>query len=106
MRRILTEIHQAPGRAWRVDELATLAHCSRSVFTAKFRRQIGTSPMAYINHWRLHKAHALLVETAYPIYTVSDLIGYANTSSFIKAFRRKFGATPMGVRERAQSVSD
>ena len=45
--RAVVAMHDAPGRDWRVEDLAALAGMSRSHFIAEFRRIVGKPPMAY-----------------------------------------------------------
>jgi AraC-like DNA-binding protein len=47
-----------------------------------------------------HRAQELLLERQLPIGEVSYLLGYAEPSSFHRAFRRWTGITPAAWRER------
>ena len=53
-------MHDDPGRAWTVAQLATKAALSRSAFYERFTRTVGMPPMEYLLAWRMALAKDLL----------------------------------------------
>src|SRR5260370_32255046 len=53
-------IHHSPERGWKVEELAEAVALSRSVFSPRFTRLVGESPITYLTHLRMNKATPLL----------------------------------------------
>lgn len=77
-----------------IKELAFLCNMSISTFKRTFEKQYGESPMKWFQNKRLEYAHYLLhfeKKTATEIYL--DM-GYENLSSFIQAYKNKYGITP------------
>lgn len=95
----LRAIHAEPGRAWTVDELAAVAGCARSTFTARFRAAVGTSALQYLTRWRVIRATAYLEETNKSVAEVATAVGYANEASFTKVFKALTGVPPGHYRE-------
>ena len=62
------------------------------------KRDLGMTPIAYINHIRLQKAAYLLEVTSNSIENISLLCGYNNYSNFYKLFLQKYGQSPEGWR--------
>ena len=96
-------MHAAPARRWSLNTLARHVGLSRSTFAARFSEQIGVSPLAYLERWRLDLASNLLRSERIGLEEVADRVGYASAPSFIRAFRRRFGATPGEYRRRTIS---
>jgi len=80
----------------RVDlmEVARAAGASRSSVLRHFRRDVGLSPMAYVQGRRLDEARRLLGRTRMDVREVATMVGYANAGAFSEAYRRRFGYSP------------
>ncbi len=77
-----------------IKELAFLCNMSVSTFKRTFERHYAESPMKWFQNKRLEYAHYLLhieKKTATEIYSE---IGYESLSSFIQAYKAKYGQTP------------
>ncbi|MGH9160814.1 MAG: helix-turn-helix transcriptional regulator [Vicinamibacteraceae bacterium] len=96
-------MHAAPARRWSLNTLARHVGLSRSTFAARFSSEVGISPLAYLERWRLDLASSLLRSERIGLEEVADRVGYASAPSFIRAFRRRFGATPGEYRGRTIS---
>lgn len=77
-----------------VSELAFLCFMSLSTFKREFEKHYQTSPIKWFQDKRLeHSAFLLKTHRKRPIEIYSE-IGYDTLSSFIQAFKKKYGATP------------
>lgn len=84
--------------------LATRHHLSVRYVHALFTES-GISCAAFIRQQRLNATHQLLASPAYagiPISTVASRLGFNDSTSFIRAFRRQFGASPSAFRARSK----
>nr|WP_272880355.1 helix-turn-helix transcriptional regulator [Paenibacillus azoreducens] len=50
--------------------------------------------MEYVHMVKLQKAKQLLQQSSKTVEEISDYLGYANKSYFIKLFKREIGMTP------------
>lgn len=95
-------MHQAPGKAWNLVELARHCGMSRTAFAVRFKRLVGTTPMNYLIGWRMSLAKERIVGSAEPIKAIAIDLGYESESAFSTAFKRIVGCSP---RQYASSIS-
>lgn len=60
-----------------------------------FKETYGMGPYEYLLKLRLEKATELLLQSDHPISLICRQVGYKYPSSFIIAFRKKYGVTPL-----------
>ena len=84
-----------------LDVLAARAGWSRFHFHRAFRRIVGETPKQYTHRLRLEGAAARLVTTDEPIVSIAAGAGFASHAVFTRAFRRRFGRTPVAYRAQA-----
>ena len=87
-------LHETPSRAWSVDELASAAMLSRSVFFDRFQKQTGMAPMEYLMSWRMALAKSMLRRGDIGMKSIAERIGYGSASAFSVAFSRFVGVPP------------
>lgn len=68
-------------------------------FLRLFRVVMGKTPNRYLTDCRLAKAKLLLVSTGLSIAQVATQSGFAQSSYFIKVFRRFEGMSPVKYRQ-------
>jgi len=90
----IRRLHEAPARAWTVEELAATAMLSRSVFFARFQQQTGLAPMQYLLSWRMALAKDMLRRRDGGLKEIAERIGYGSASAFSTAFTRFVGLPP------------
>lgn len=80
----LQAIHQAPGQAWSLDELARVAGLSLTALATTFSRLMETTPLAYLTQWRMQIARKQLRESDAPIINIAEQVGFRPGASFIR----------------------
>ncbi|MEU4197319.1 AraC family transcriptional regulator [Kribbella sp. NPDC026611] len=98
--RSLELIHEKPGAAWTVAELAAHVGLSRAAFARRFTEAVGEPPLTYLARWRMTTAARLLRDLDRPLATVAKEIGYTSEFAFAKAFKRDFGVPPGTYRKQ------
>jgi transcriptional regulator GlxA family with amidase domain len=81
-----------------VEQLAERAHLSPRTFARRFRAETGTTPHSWLTEQRILHAQRLLEETAQPVETVADLVGFGSASVLRHHFTRRVGTTPQAYR--------
>ena len=81
-----------------VDELARRAGLSRPYFTEVFAREAGISPARFIAQERIKRAKELLFTTDMSVSKIALAVGYEDTASFIRLFKKYEGKTPLAIR--------
>lgn len=98
VRRVVELIESAPETAFTVADLAACAGVSERSLHAAFRRQLGTSPMAYVRRRRIEQAHDELLRLdpagGAKVTDVALRYGFAHTGRFAAAYRARFGEPP------------
>ncbi|MFP5077982.1 AraC family transcriptional regulator [Rhizobium sp. YIM 134829] len=90
----LLAIHTDPARRWTLQELATQAGMSRSVFAQRFREATGETAMDYLTRWRMLLAGEQLEQSSRPLSMIAPSLGYESESAFTNAFKRVMGCPP------------
>jgi iron complex transport system substrate-binding protein len=73
-------------------------------FQRIFKDATGLSPNDYLLELRIQHASKLLSETDSAIYNVSEQVGIADWFYFSKAFKKKFGVSPLKYRKQNKLV--
>ena len=77
-----------------LKELAFLCDMSVSTFKREFEKHYSVSPIKWFQNKRLHHAQYLLHQEQKSPSEVYFEAGYENLSSFIQAYKSKYGVTP------------
>ncbi len=64
-----------------------------------FKEQVGKNIAEYINELRINEAKRLLLQSYFSVSAIAEVIGYTNSSIFIRAFKKYEGITPGQYRE-------
>lgn len=89
----LNAVHESPGKAWSLDQLAALANMSRSHFATTFHEVVGSTPGDYLTRYRIALAQDML-RRGEPVKTIADRIGYGSTAALSRAFSAVSGKSP------------
>ena len=101
IRRIEEAVREIDGPSPSVSSLAQLVGISPRHLLRAFRTSMGSSVLSHITQARLDRACTLLSTRSMPIKQVAGLCGFASTSAFSAAFRRKMGIAPRDFQRRA-----
>ncbi len=82
--------------------LAKKINRSESQMLRIFRRDFGTSPLAFLYEKKLEMAMNLLRNTDLPVKSVAAKLGFADEFYFSRVFRKKCGKSPREYRNRPE----
>lgn len=80
--------------------LARHCGCSVPTLTRRFRRQVGESPIGYLNRLRLDKAARLLCTTALPVGEIAEKTGFGSSGYFARCFQARCQLSPHAYRKK------
>ena len=100
LQRVLKHIHGHISQNIDIDELASVACFSTPYLIRLFKRELGTSPLQYVNQKKVERAQLMLFTTDMPVKEVAYSLGFSDHSYFIRMFRKQTGITPQEYRER------
>jgi AraC-like DNA-binding protein len=90
----MNAMHETPARRWTLQTLAERAGMSRTIFTLRFKKTVGSSPMEYLTRWRMLLASDRLQYSTDAVSEIALSLGYESESAFSKAFKRVMGCSP------------
>ncbi len=82
-----------------VDALAAEVGLSLFHFHRLFARSVGETPAEYLRRIRIDGAALRLRWTREPVGTVAGALGYTSQAAFTRAFRERYGVTPLQFRK-------
>jgi YesN/AraC family two-component response regulator len=80
-------------------DLAQHVALSEDYLTACFRKELGVTPIAYINRFRVNQAQQLLLDTDKTITEIALDVGFSDSGYFSRVFRREVGQSPTDYRQ-------
>lgn len=98
IRKALELLHQDLAYDWGLDELAKRVGVSRSGLAARFKKLTGDSPLHYLVTLRVQKAIHLLTTSDMNIEQVAFAVGYKDSFTFSKSFKKIAGSAPRDYR--------
>lgn len=96
----LEYIEQHYGQHITLETLARLTGFSPKYFCRYFRAIVHRSPIDYLNYYRIECAAHFLVNNDMNVAEVAVHCGFADSSAFIKQFRKYKGTTPKQYKMR------
>lgn len=77
-----------------IDELSKSVNVSSTRLKKNFKEMYGDSIYAYYQKMRMQYAKEMLLSGSHNVNSTAQLVGYANTSNFILAFKKQFKQSP------------
>jgi len=81
-----------------LDQLASIEGYSTTYYCDWFKKQMGCTPVEYLQKLRLQQAKKLLLNTDLSILNIALDVGYEQHSSLTRLFQQQEGVTPTGFR--------
>lgn len=83
-----------------VDDLAYLSGRSLSSFKRDFQSIYNMPPYHWLRERRLDKAKELLINTSMNVTDVCFMTGFENSTHFSRAFKERYGCSPISYKQR------
>lgn len=80
------------------EKVAAHVGLSDDYLTSCFRKELGLTPVAYLNRYRVQQAKRLLKNTHQSITEIALEVGFSGSSYFSRIFHRETGMTPAEYR--------
>ena len=81
-----------------VETLSQELAVSYSSLYAKVKALTGSSPLAFLNTYRMNVAMEMLQSGDYTVAEVADHVGSSTPFNFSRDFKKHFGVTPSSVK--------
>ncbi|OGS07209.1 MAG: hypothetical protein A2270_11195 [Elusimicrobia bacterium RIFOXYA12_FULL_51_18] len=83
-----------------LKDAANVVFLSPKYLSRTFKEYVGIGFNEYKLRLKMDEAKNILKQTAYNVDQISDKLGYQNTESFIRQFKKIIGRTPAGYRKK------
>ena len=101
MKQMMNYVHDHYSEKIYLEEIASSAGVSPRECARCFKRQIGYTPMDYLNQYRVRMAADELRMTAKSIALIGEECGFASDSYFGKTFRQYMNCSPREYRRKS-----
>ena len=85
---------------FKLSEIYKVSNYSQTTICREFKKYTGTTIVAYINNLRLTYACNLLKNTTFPLWKISNDVGFQSQAHFTRLFKEKYGITPLQYRKQ------
>lgn len=82
-----------------VEDIAYICGLNRSYLTRLFKDATGYTPQQYLINYRMKIAKTLLKKENHPVQQVAFMVGYSDSFTFSKAFKKIVGLSPTEYRD-------
>ena len=98
VKEVLDYIKQNYSEPLTLQQLAEQVHVSREYLCRVFHKLSGSSPMEYLNYYRIRQSSFLLLQSNKTVSDIALSCGFSHTSYYGKLFFRYMGCTPTSYR--------
>ena len=95
--RAVRYIRQHLYDAFTVADLAAHVGFSPQYFSARFRKETGIPPSAFLEDCRLEEARRMLLEGHGKVLEIAEALGFCSPSYFTQRFYKKYGELPSQI---------
>ena len=99
VRQAMAYIHQHYADSLSRADLARHVALSEDYLTACFRKELGVTPITYLNRYRVKQAKQLLTNTDQSVTEIALEVGFSDSGYFSRVFRREVGLSPEAYRQ-------
>lgn len=97
-KKILRYIDENYQNPLNLDSLAKSVSLSREQFCRFFKKSFRSTPVYYLNRYRINRSMVLLRETGLPVIDIALAVGFDSSNYFAVSFRKATGMTPSQFR--------
>lgn len=98
VRKAMAFLHQHYAEPISRQDIAHHVGMDEDYLTVCFRNELGVTPIAYLNRYRVSQAKRLLIETTKSITEIALEVGFSDSGYFSRVFRREVGCSPEAYR--------
>ncbi len=98
MGKLISTLEQRFSEPWTLEQMARLAHLSRTSLLRIFRQATGKSPIDYLIGLRIEAAKRLLRQSELTMTDIALETGFGDSNYFARQFRLVTGRTPTAFR--------
>jgi len=94
VRKAMAYIHEHYSEAISRKDIAQHVNIAEDHLTFCFRQELGTTPIKYLQRYRVNQARHLLLESDKTITEIALMVGFSDGGYFSRLFHREMGISP------------
>jgi YesN/AraC family two-component response regulator len=94
VRKAMAFIHEHYANSISRRDIAQHVSIAEDYLTYCFRQELGTTPMKYLQRYRVNRARQLLKENTKNITEIALMVGFSDSGYFSRIFHRETGMSP------------
>jgi len=94
VRKAMAYIHENYSESISRRDIAKHVNIAEDYLTFCFRQELGTTPIKYMQRYRLNQARSLLLESEKTITEIALMVGFSDAGYFSRLFHREVGLSP------------
>lgn len=94
VRMAMLYIHKNYAQPITRGEIARHINIAEDYLTSCFRQELGTTPIKYVQRYRILQAKKMLKETALTVTEIALAVGFSDSGYFSRVFHRETGLPP------------
>lgn len=101
--RIINAVKEYVSEGYRtatLEQAAKIVHMHPYYLSRFFKKNTGINFSDFLMEIRMKRAGVLIMDFRYKLYEVSEVVGYANTKNFTRAFRKYYDMSPREYRNK------
>lgn len=98
VRQAMLFIHENYALPITRSEIANQINIAEDYLTFCFRQELGTTPIKYLQRYRVHQAKKLLKESGLSVTEIALKVGFSDSGYFSRVFHRETGLSPEAFR--------
>lgn len=103
VRKIIKFVQLRYNEQLKIEDIARICGLNRSYLARLFKEATGRTIQDYILTCRMNEAKQYLSSKEYPVQYIAYAVGYNDTFTFSKAFKRFTGMSPSEFRQNAEA---
>ena len=100
LQKMMSYIHSCYRQPLTLEDIAASASVSKSEALRCFHTGIETTPVKYLNEYRINRAKERLLGTSDSVTAVAEAAGFESTGYFCQVFRARCGCSPNEFRRK------
>lgn len=94
VKNVISYVQLKYSESIKIEDIAFALGLNRSYLTRLFKEATGYSLQEYLLTYRMKMAAKMLSENTHSVSEIAESVGYVDTFTFSKAFKRHFGTSP------------
>lgn len=106
VKNVISYVQLKYSESIKIEDIAFALGLNRSYLTRLFKEATGYSLQEYLLTYRMKMAAKMLSENSLAISEIAENVGYIDTFTFSKAFKRHFGVSPSAYKENLTIITN